>query len=152
MLDFWRPEDSIDDATRQRWLRAGERVATGLRVLAHLDAFTDVRRLTVGFSLAGDENLAERYVKAIRDEHIDARLSSPIDDRTHDADAGRRGLLSAARRLLAGNLARDEVLLPCRPDATDEEIKHVVLAALKASHALQYGLPLASDELGELRQ
>jgi len=150
MLEFWQPEDRIDDATRQRWLRAGERVATGVRVLAHLDAFTDVRKLTVGFSLAGNETLAAHYVQAIRDERIDARLSSPIEDGTHDA--GRRGLFSAARRLLAGSLPRDEVLLPCRPDATDEEIKHVVLAALKASHALQYGLPLTSDELGELSQ
>ena len=151
MLEFWQPGDSIDDATRQRWLRAGERVATGLQVLAHLEAFTDVRRLTVGFSLAGNEALAARYAQAIRDERIDARLGSPLGELACQG-SGRNGLLSAARRLLAGNLRRDEVLLPCRPDATDEEIKHVVLAALKASHALQYGVPLASNELGELSQ
>jgi hypothetical protein len=120
-----------------RWLRASERIATGLRVLAHLDAFTDVRRLTVGFSLAGDEALAARYVDAIRDEHVDARTSSAGNEQPTGAPRFR--LLSAAMRTIAGNLPADEVLVPCSPEATDEEITHVVLAVLKASHAIEFG-------------
>lgn len=123
-----------------QWLQASERIATGLRVLAHLDAFTDVRRLTVGFSLAGDEALAARYVDAMRDEHVDARTSSAGNEQTTGATRCR--LLSAVMRKIAGNLPADEVLVPCSPEATDDEIKHVVLAALKASHAIEFGIDL----------
>jgi hypothetical protein len=37
------------------------------------------------------------------------------------------------------------VTLPCSPFASDEEITHAVLATMKASHALEFGLVLQED-------
>jgi len=104
---------------RARWLAAAERVATGLAELAHLDAFVDEAHGRVGFSCDGDLALAAAYETAIRGENVEACRVRP-------AVAGRP------------DLPADEVVLPCRPDTTDEEIRHAVLATLKASHALEF--------------
>lgn len=110
-------------ADRARWLVAAERIATGIAELAHLDAFVDEAHLRVGFSCDGDTVLAAAYVASIGRENVEARRVAPAVA----AQPGRA-------------LPADEVLLPCRPDAPDEEIRHAVLATLKASHALAFDL------------
>jgi hypothetical protein len=54
-------------------------------------------------------------VRAIATERIEARLVTAVTNRPPD-----------------------DVVLPCRPTATDEEITHAVLAVMKASHALEF--------------
>jgi hypothetical protein len=68
----------------------------------------------LAFSCGNDAGLAARYDEAIRRENVEARVIESGD--------GQIG-----------------VALPCRPDATDEEINHVVLAVVKTAHALEYG-------------
>jgi hypothetical protein len=40
--------------------------------------------------------------------------------------------------------------LPCRPNATDEEIKHAVLASVKAAHAVEFISITDSEVLDQL--
>lgn len=84
----------------------------------------DSTRYRVGFSCEGDIELAGAYIQAIRRENVEARQVAPVSGRP-----------------------ADEVVLPCQPEASDEEITHVVLAALKASHALEFDVTvdLAAD-------
>lgn len=117
LLPFWEPSRPLDDTERQRWFAAAERIATGISILAHRDAYVDVVRAHVGFRCDHDVALASAYERAIRGERIDARRIAPIPGRE-----------------------ADEIVLPCRPDATDEEIHHVVLAVMKASHALEFDI------------
>ena len=121
LLRYWEPDGPVDDGVRRRWTVAAERIAAGVVELAHLDPFVDAAHLRVGFSCDGDTGLAKTYVAAILGENIEARQVAPIVP-------PRAGAAPPA----------DEVVLPCRPDAPDEEIRHAVLAALKASHALEF--------------
>lgn len=114
-MPYWEPDCEQDVDARQRWFAAADRIATGITELAHLDAFVDPARYRVGFSCGGDADLAFAYALAIQSENVDARAVSPHPGRP-----------------------ADEVLLPCRPDATDEEVTHAVLATMKASHALEF--------------
>ena len=129
VLPLWEPAGPLGPEERRRWTIAAERIAAGIAELAHLDAFVDVLNLRVGFSCDGDTDLAAAYERAIREENVAARQVAP-------AVAGR------------DDRPADEVVLPCRPDASDEEITHVVLATLKASHALEF-IPVAADEPGD---
>jgi hypothetical protein len=146
LLRYWEPDRALDPTGRRQWLQAAERIARGVQLLAHLDAFTDARTLRVGFALNGNTALAERYVEAIGRENVEARRSSPAPQ--PDSSSGGLGLRVMRRVLsrVAGSLPADEVLLPCGPEATSEEIKHVVLAALKASHALEFGIDLDQSD------
>lgn len=149
MLAYWEPTSDLSDAERRHWLEAAERIARGLRLLAHLDSFTDVCTLRVGFTLNGDEQLAGRYVTAIAFENVEARRAAagphPANERS--GNAGRRALRRIVGRL-ASALPADEVLLPCAPQASAEEIKHVVLAAVKASHGLEFGIEVNDITMG----
>ncbi len=129
LLPLWEPAGPLGPEERRCWTVAAERIAAGIAELAHLDAFVDALHLRVGFSCDGDTELAAAYVRAIRGENVEARQVAPVV-------AGR------------SDLPADEVVLPCRPGASDEEITHAVLAALKASHALEF-IPVASDEPGD---
>jgi hypothetical protein len=120
-LIYWEPTGEIDAETRVAWEAAAGRIASGLRVLAHLPTTVDPESFTVAFSCETDHRLAARYVGAIGSEHIEARLV-----RTGNDDYG--------------------VAVPCRPDATDEEIKHVVLAGVKAAHALEF-IPIDDPDI-----
>ncbi|CAA9569816.1 MAG: hypothetical protein AVDCRST_MAG88-2225 [uncultured Thermomicrobiales bacterium] len=130
LLRQWEPAGPPGADERRRWLVAAERIATGIVELAHLDVFVDAEALRVGFSCDGDAALAAAYEEAIRRENIEAR-------RVAAAIAGRGD--DPGRPL-------DEVTLPCSPFASDEEITHAVLATMKASHALEFGIVLAEDE------
>ncbi len=112
----------VSPADHARWLAAAERIAAGIAELAHLDAFVDAAAYRVGFSCDGDVALAAAYVTSIARENVEARRIAPV------VGPGR------------SDRPADEVVLPCRPDTPDEEIRHAVLAALKASHALEFDL------------
>lgn len=127
MLSMWVPSGEIGAEDRARWLAAAERIATGLTVLAHLDAFVDAEHLRVGFSCEGDTDLAREYVWAIFGENVAARQAAPIIPGRTDVPA-------------------DEVLLPCAPWASDDDIKHVVLATVKASHGLEFDVDVDLED------
>lgn len=86
-----------------------QRIATGLRELAHLPVTADDEQTIIAFPEPEGVTAAAEWVQAIRTENVDARL-----------------LLDGA-----GNAG---VQLPCRPDFSDDEIRHVVLACVKAAH------------------
>ena len=67
----------------------------------------------VAFSCGRDLKLAADYERAIRAENLEARVIEAAN-----GDVG--------------------IALPCRPDATDEEIKHAVLAGVKAAHTVEF--------------
>ncbi len=74
--------------------------------------------------------LANAYVQSILDENVEARaVASP---EYHGSAAA----------------LADEVILPCRPDALDEEIVHAVLATMKASHALEFQIVDGAGDSG----
>ena len=137
---MWSSNDKPTAAERASWLAAAERIATGITVLAHLEPFIDVERLRVGFTCGGDAGLAARYEASILAENIACeRVATPLP--AANTIAGR-----IARRLLGtGDLPADEIALPCRPDATDEQIQQAVLAVMKAAHAIEFDLELAPD-------
>jgi hypothetical protein len=103
----------VSDADRERWVVVADRIRSGLATLAHLDATVSPELLVVAFSCDQYLGLATRYERAIRSENVEGRLVEGGD--------GSYG-----------------IALPCRPDATDEEITHVVLAGLKAAHAIEF--------------
>jgi hypothetical protein len=109
MLPIWEPEAPLDAAARHAWGLVAQRIATGLRELAHLPVTADDEQAILAFPEPEGVAAAAEWVRAIRSEHVDARL-----------------LLDGAG--CAG------VQLPCRPDFSDEEIRHVVLACVKAAH------------------
>lgn len=94
-------------------------------MLAHLDAFVDAEHLRVGFSCDGDEELAQAYLENILIENIEALRVAPV---TQNRD-----------------LPADEIVLPCKPFASDEYVQQSVLAAMKASHALEFETILEED-------
>ena len=122
LLASWAPTGPVGADERRRWAVAARRIATGVAELAHLDPFVDATHFGVGFVCDGDAALAAAYEDAIRRENVDARR------------VARTGPPGGDVRLPA-----DAIALPCRPDATDDEIRHAVLATMKASHALQFG-------------
>ncbi len=142
MLELWSPEGAVSAEERASWLAAAERIATGITILAHLEPFIDTQRLRVGFTCGGDAELAARYAASILDENIACeRVATPLP--AADSIVGR-----FARRLLgtgAGDLPADEIALPCRPDATDEQIQQAVLAVMKAAHVIEFGLELEPE-------
>jgi hypothetical protein len=122
LLSIWEPAGDVAPEARSAWLVAADRIATGIAELAHLDAFVDATHWQVGFSCDGDEARATSYEAAILRENVEARGCE-----------------------LRGS--RDQVIVPCSPTATNEEITHVVLAVMKASHAIDFEVvtePLSS--------
>lgn len=118
MTPYWEPDGPLSDDEFASWLHNAERIATGLTILAHLDAFIDAENLRVGFSCDGDLGLAEAYEAAIIRENIGGRRVAPVVE-------GR-------------DLPADEIVLPCKPFASDEYVTQSVLAAMKASHAIEF--------------
>jgi hypothetical protein len=108
-LTIWEAAGAIGAGDRAGWERAARRIAAGLRELAHLEPTID-RDLLVLAVPVGTAGAAARWSLAIASENVEARVV--VDG------AGVAG-----------------VRLPCRPDAPDEEIRHVVLACVKAAHA-----------------
>lgn len=96
----------------------------GLRELAHIAATGDEELYLLAFACGGDAAAAARWVQAIGSENVAARVL--IDG------AGSAG-----------------VQLPCRPDASDEEVRHVVLACFKAAHT-QLGPALSPAVVAQL--
>lgn len=121
LLPYWEPNPDLPAAERAGWLGAAGRMAEGLGYLAHLPATVDADALVVAFPCA-DLRLAADYERAIRRENVEARV------------------------VVAGNGVG--VALPCRPDATDEEIKHCVLAGVKAAHAVEF-IPITDPDVLE---
>jgi hypothetical protein len=119
LLPFWEADGEPTQEERRAWIAAAERIASGISALAHLDAVVDVVRYRVGFGCAGNVILAARYQRAIRGENVEPR-------RGPNPDAG-------------PDAPHDEIYLPCHPNATADEIKHAVLAVVKAAHALEFG-------------
>jgi hypothetical protein len=97
-----------------------------LRELAHLPTTIDAERCVLAVPVAGP-GAAARWSQAIASENVEARVV--ID-----------GACGAGES--AGGAA---VRLPCRPHAPDEEIRHVVLACVKAVHAP--GVPAAAMDV-----
>lgn len=125
LLTYWEPVGPLAADDRQRWLTAAIRIATGLYELAHVIATIDVDLGVLAFSCGTDAGLAARYDEGIHRENVEARVI-----------AGRDGQVGVA--------------LPCRPDATDEEINHVVLAVVKTAHALEFGPEIDPAVLAQL--
>lgn len=145
LLTFWEPAGPVSPEERRQWILNAERIATGLMELAHLPAFVDPRHFRVGFFCEGDVELAVDYERQIGAENVEARrVSPPLPGQVHGADTP--SLARKATRLLLrmqeNELPADEIVLPCRPDAPDEEIIHAVLATMKASHALEFQITL----------
>lgn len=69
----------------------------------------DPGQLVLAFSCGRSAGQAARWVGAILSENVEARI-----------------VVDSAGTVL--------VALPCRPETTDEEIRHVVLACVKARH------------------
>lgn len=119
LLPYWEAPAAVGEADRRRWLAAAERIAGGIAELAHLEAFVDAEHYRVGFSCEGDAALAGAYARAIGQENIEARqVAPPVANRAESV--------------------ADEIVLPCAPGAGEEEIAHAILAAVKASHALEF--------------
>lgn len=113
--------------------------------LAHLSAFVDPRHFRVGFFCEGDVKLAIEYERQIGVENVEARRVSPPvpgDLRQDGAPSLARKATRLLLRMRENELPADEIVLPCRPDAPNEEIIHAVLATMKASHALEFELLL----------
>lgn len=142
MLEMWSPAGTPTAEEAASWLAAAERIATGITILAHLEPFIDLERLRVGFTCGGDVDLAARYAASILDENVACeRIATPLP--AAHTITGR-----IARRLLgveAGSLPADEIALPCRPDASDEQIQQAVLAVMKAAHAIEFDMELALE-------
>lgn len=119
-MPLWLPTPDLDAEARAAWRTNAYRIALGVELVAHLEPIVDPDRLYVGFCAASAE-LAELLAGAIRRENVGAAPA-----RAHPG--------------MAQDTACD-VILPCRPDATDEEIDHAVLAATKAAHAYFCGPP-----------
>jgi hypothetical protein len=149
LLAYWEPVGPVSEADRRQWIRNAERIATGLMELAHLPAFVDPRSYRVGFFCDGNTELARSYVEAINAERIEARQVSPPLPGSTSGD-GKESLARRAAKLVTrlqdDELPADEVVLPCRPDAEDEEIVHAVLATMKASHALEFEVVLDDEQ------
>ena len=144
MLEMWSPVGELTPDERASWLTAAERITTGITVLAHLEPFIDKKRLRVGFTCGGDAQLAARYEVSIFAENIACeRVATPLPEANSVAGRFARRLLGAG----PDDLPADEIALPCRPDATDEQIQQAVLAVMKAAHAIEFDLELQMESL-----
>lgn len=126
-LPLWQSAAPLDPESRGAWELAAYRIALGVELAAHLEPLLDTERLYVGFC-SRSPSLARALQAAIQHENVDAALA-----RAHPDQAQAEAC---------------DVVLPCRPGATSEEINHVVLAAIKAGHALLCGEPLPRDTSG----
>ena len=124
LLPYWQPDAPVSSADRAAWLLAARRIGIGLRELAHVRAEVDEELLTLAFACASMRS-AIAYEGAIRSEKVAARI---VEDGTG----------------MAG------VALPCRPGATDDEVKHVVLAVVKAAHTVD-AVPVDAETLAQLQ-
>lgn len=150
VLAYWEPDGPVSEVQRQQWIRNAERIATGLMELAHLPSFVDPRSFRVGFFCEGDVELARAYERAIAAENVEARRVSPPLPGQAQGPNGPNMARKAAKfvmRMSEDELPADEIVLPCRPDAADEEIIHSVLATMKASHALEFNIVVDSDQV-----
>jgi hypothetical protein len=121
ILPYWEPVEPLSDEERASWLAAANRIASGLSALAHLSVTFDPTLCVVAFSCGRDLKLASNYEGAIRAENLEARIIEAAD----------------------GEIG---IALPCRPDATDDEIKHAVLAGLKAAHTVEF-IPIEDQDV-----
>jgi hypothetical protein len=150
LLGYWEPHDSVSDADRRQWIANAERIATGLMELAHLPSFVDPRSFRVGFFCEGNVELAMAYEEAIASENVEARrVSPPLPGQAGGPDGPSLARKAAkfVLRIDDDELPADEVVLPCRPDAEDEEIIHAVLATMKASHALEFEIVVDDEQV-----
>ncbi len=116
MLPFWNGGDAPATETVAAWLTPGWRVALGVELVAHLEPILSQERCLVGFC-AESAALAEEMVKLILAENLEARQASAHPDH-------------------AGQTEACDVLLPCRPNAPDDEVDNAIVAAVKASHTI----------------
>ena len=118
LTPYWEPDGLLSDEEIASWRHNATRIATGIAIIAHLEAFVDPTKFRVGFSCDDDVDLAKAYVVEILRENIDCRRVAPdIDGR---------------------DLPATEIVLPCKPFASDEYVSQSVLAAMKASHAIEF--------------
>jgi hypothetical protein len=125
MLPLWRPDGDLDHTARAAWETVAYRIALGVELVGHLEPLVDSERLYVGFC-AQSPDLAELLCDAVLKENVGAAVA-----RAHPGVAQEHAC---------------DVLLPCRPDAGDEDDKHAVLAAVKAAHAYFCARPLPDEE------
>jgi hypothetical protein len=105
---------SLDEAGRKAWRTLAYRIALGVELVGHLEPVVDDDRLYVGFCAHSPE-LAELLRGAVLLENVGATVAKAHPGMEQDCAC--------------------DVLLPCSPLATDEEVNHAVLAAVKAAHA-----------------
>lgn len=120
MLSFWEPDPALAHAARETWATAAYRIAIGVELVAHLEPIVDEERLLVGFCMRSAE-LAGFLVEAILAENVGARVA-----RAHPGERQAQAC---------------DVVLPCRPDAPEEEVKHAVVATTKAAHVFMCAAP-----------
>lgn len=94
----------------------GQSIAIGVELVAHLEPILDLDALRVGFC-CDSEDLAELLAERVRAENVGAAHC-----RAHPSGAAQAEAC--------------DVVLPCRPGASREEIDHAVLAAVKAAHGV----------------
>lgn len=116
LLPLWQPPGEVSDELRRAWVESGQSIALGVELVAHLEPILAIEELQVGFC-CDSEDLADLLVDRIKAENIDA-------ERTRAHPGG------------INQYQACDVTLPCRPGASREEIDHVVLAAVKASHGV----------------
>jgi hypothetical protein len=97
------------------------RLALGIELVAHLEPIVDTDRLQVGFCAHSPE-LAEMLAQAVLKENVGAAVARAHPGMEQDGAC--------------------DVVLACRPDATDEEVNHAVLAGTKAAHAFFCNQPI----------
>ena len=95
---------------------AGQSIAIGVELVAHLEPILALDELQVGFCCDSEE-LADAFVQRIEAENVGAER--------REAHPGGLNQSQAC-----------DVVLPCAPEFSREEIDHVVLAAVKASHGI----------------
>lgn len=120
LLPLWQPDGDLDAAARAAWEAVAYRIALGVEIVGHLEPIVDPDRLQVGFCMRSPE-LAHLLCDAVLKENVGAAVA-----RSHPGGTQEQAC---------------DVLLPCRPDSTDEEEKHAVLAAVKAAHAFFCAAP-----------
>ncbi len=74
MLPIWEPEAPLDVATRHAWGLAAQRIATGLRELAHLPVTADDEQAILAFPEPEGVAAAAEWVRSIRGENVEARV------------------------------------------------------------------------------
>jgi hypothetical protein len=116
LLPLWHANGPLSEGERAAWKAAGQSIALGVELVAHLEPILGLEELQVGFC-CDSEDLAEVFVERIRAENVEAKRR-----RAHP------GGVNQSRAC--------DVVLPCSPEFTREEIDHAVLAAVKASHGI----------------